>query len=220
MLFPKTRSENCQKTANNSSPHLVSLWTFKKLFPQEHWCSFNECFFIRKFGLATTAPHLPVPAVKTAPVERKLASPVIQSTTPVSGIPLDRIATTISIISTTNPHDIQHIHIEKSSPTASTVPAWINFSDPSHFVISVILIFAIGFCLGMTLFVICRCICNRKPKVTKYKIVDPEAEDFLLGGTYGWTLGVSWSNFFFKSQRPVRLYVSLENKDPYVRTSQ
>lgn len=93
---------------------------------------------------------------------------------------MDRISTTISIVSSANPHDIQTIHVEKSDPFLYA--SWANFSDPSHFIVSVVLIVAILFCGLTTMFVICRCICRRKPQVTKYRIVDPDAEDFLLGG--------------------------------------
>ncbi|OQV23164.1 hypothetical protein BV898_02898 [Hypsibius exemplaris] len=138
---------------------------------------------IWKFDPATISSHMSMPLVKTSPAVKK--PNVVETATPASSPPLDRIATTISIVSSTNPHDIQHIHIEKLNSTIFTIPAWMDFSDPSHFVVSIVLISAIGFCVGVTFFVVCRCLCSRKEKVTKYRIVDPEAEDFLLGGTYG-----------------------------------
>ncbi|XP_055353366.1 uncharacterized protein LOC129599220 [Paramacrobiotus metropolitanus] len=128
---------------------------------------------------STTLRPSPEPFSPANPAHQRHTVPTTNR--PSTAVPLDRISSTVSIISSTNPHDIQSLHIEKSNNYG--FPSWVNFSDPTHFIISVVLIIAVAFCAVVTLFVICRCICARKPKVTKYRIVDPDAEDFLLGGS-------------------------------------
>ncbi|GAU93665.1 hypothetical protein RvY_05567 [Ramazzottius varieornatus] len=123
---------------------------------------------------------LPTTLVTTAPPMRSSLSTPSAMTSP-----RDDAASTTSTALSSQASTGRSLPSRQSNDTSIYFPGWIDFSDASHSIISVLLILAIGFCLGTTLFVIGRWFCKRRPKVTKYRVVDPDAEDFLLSGTYG-----------------------------------